>query len=137
MLRLGWSPVGGLDRADALDDARSEAFSSINGEAGGDDFWIWLPCLMVTGQANGQSFQSSLAGSHHSVRACDMPDHQKLTTGVKHPVHLVDRCCGVGDAAEGQGADDGIEPVVREREVLGVSLDESDVNAELSGPVAG
>jgi hypothetical protein len=53
MLRLGWSPGRGLDRADALDDARSEAFSSINGEAGGDDFWIWLPCLMVLLRAHG------------------------------------------------------------------------------------
>ena len=95
------SPVGGLDRADAFDDARSAAFASINGEACGDDFWVWLPCLMITGQANGQSFKSSLAGSHHSVGACDMPDHQKLTTEVKHAVHLVDCCCGVGDAAEG------------------------------------
>jgi hypothetical protein len=47
-LRLGWSPVGGLDRADALDDARSAAFASINGEAGGEDL-IRLTCLTVTG----------------------------------------------------------------------------------------
>jgi len=66
-----------------------------------------------------------------------MPDHQKQTTRVKHAVHLVDCCCGVGDAAEGQGADDGIEPVVREWEVLGVSLEEGDLNAELGGLVAG
>jgi hypothetical protein len=73
-LRLGWSPVGGLDRSNALEDARSEAFSSINGEAGGDDFAVWLPCLMITGKANGQSFKSSLASSHHSVGAGDVPD---------------------------------------------------------------
>ena len=137
MLRLGWSPVGGIDRADALDDACSEAFSTINGEAGGDDLWVWLPCLMITGQANGQFFKSSLAGSHHSVGACDMPDHQKLTSGVKHAVHLVDCGCGLWDAAKGEGADDGIEPVVREWEALGVSVDEGDVKAELGGPVAG
>lgn len=87
------SRVGGLDRTNTLDDAGSEAFSSINGEAGSDDFWVWLPCLMITGQANRQSFESSLAGSHHSVGPCDMPDHQKLTTGMKHTVHLVDCCC--------------------------------------------
>ncbi|MDF3072142.1 MAG: hypothetical protein K0R38_7743, partial [Polyangiaceae bacterium] len=66
---------------------------------------------MITGKASGQSFKSSLAGSYHSVGAGDMPDHQKLTTGAKHTVHLVDCCCGVRDAAEGQRADDGIEPV--------------------------
>jgi hypothetical protein len=44
---------------------------------------------------------------------------------------------GSGDAAEGEGADDGIEPVICEGEVLGVSFDEGDVNAELGGPVAG
>ena len=101
MLRLGWSPVGGLERTDALDDARSEVFSSINGEPGSEDFWVWLPCLLITGKANGESFKSSLAGSHHSVGARDVPDHQKLTTGVKHTVHLVDCCWGVWDAAEG------------------------------------
>jgi hypothetical protein len=137
MLSLGCSPVGRLDRTDALDDARSEAFTSINGEASSDDFWVWLPCLMITGQANRQALKSSLAGSHHSVGACDMPDHQKLTTRAKHTVHLVDCGCGVRDAAEGQRADDGIEPVVREWEVLGVSLDEADVNVELGSPVAG
>jgi hypothetical protein len=94
-------PVDGLDRANALDDACSEPFSSINGESGSDDIWVWLPCLMITGQANRQSFKSSLAGSPHSVGACDMPDHQKLTTRAKHTVHLVDCCCGVRDAAEG------------------------------------
>jgi hypothetical protein len=47
MLRLGCSPVGGLDRADALDDARSEAFSSINSEPGIDDFWVRLPSLTI------------------------------------------------------------------------------------------
>ena len=110
-MRLGWSAVGRLERTDALDDACSEAFPSINSEAGSDDFWVWLPCLMITGQANRQSFKSPLAGSHHSVGACDMPDHQKLTTRVKYAAHLVDCCSGVRDAAEGQGADDGIEPV--------------------------
>ena len=74
-MRLGWSAVGGLERTDALDDACSEAFSSINDEAGSDDIWVWLPCLMITGKGNGESFKSSLASSHHSVRACDMPDH--------------------------------------------------------------
>jgi hypothetical protein len=83
MLRLGWSPVGRLDRADALDDARSEAYSSINSEPGIDDFWVRLPSLMITGQPNRQSFKSSLAGSHHSVGACDMAHHQKLPTRVK------------------------------------------------------
>jgi hypothetical protein len=101
MLRLGWSPVGGLHRSNALEDACPEAFSSINGEPGSDDFWVWLPCLMITSQPNRQSFKSSLAGSHHSVGACDMPNHQKLTTRVKHTVHLAYCCCGVGDAAEG------------------------------------
>jgi hypothetical protein len=56
---------------------------------------------MITGKANGQSFKSSLASSHHSVGAGDVADHQKLTTRVKDTVHLVDCCCGVRDAAEG------------------------------------
>jgi hypothetical protein len=137
MLSLGCSPVGRLDRTDALDDARSEVFTSINGEASSDDFGVWLPCLMITRQANRQSFKSSLAGSHHSVGACDMPDHQKLTTRAKHTVHLVDCGCGVRDAAEGQRADDGIEPVVREWEVLGVSLEEGDVDVDVGRPAAG
>jgi hypothetical protein len=112
-------------------------FTSINGEASSDDFWVGLPCLMITGQANRQLLKSSLAGSHHSVGAGDMPDHQKLTTRAKHTVHLVDCGCGVRDAAEGQRADDGIEPVVREWEVLGVSLEEGDVNADVGRPAAG
>jgi hypothetical protein len=133
----GWSPVGGLDRVDAFDDARPEAFTSINGEAGSDNLREWLPCLMITGQANRQSFKCSLAGSHHSVGACDMPDHEKLTTRAKHTVHLLDCCCRLGDAAEGKRADDGIEPVVSEWEVLGVGLDEGDVNTEFGCPAAG
>jgi hypothetical protein len=36
---------------------------------------VWLPCLMITGQANRQSFKCLLAGSHDWVGACDMPDH--------------------------------------------------------------
>jgi hypothetical protein len=67
ILRLGCSPIARLDRVDAFDDARPEAFTSINGEAGSDDFWVWLPCLMITGQANRQSFKCLLAGSHDSV----------------------------------------------------------------------
>jgi hypothetical protein len=39
-LRVGCSPVGGLERADALDDARSETFTSIDTEARGEDFWV-------------------------------------------------------------------------------------------------
>jgi hypothetical protein len=46
-------------------------------------------------------------------------------------VHLVGCCSGVRDAAEGQRADDGIEPAVSEGEVLGVALDEGDINAKL------
>jgi hypothetical protein len=136
-VEVGCSPLARLDRVDAFDDARSEAFTSINGEASSDDFWVGLPCLMITGQANRQSFKCSLAGSHHSVRACDMPDHQKLTTSTKHTVYLVDCCTGVRDAAEGKRADDGVEPVVREWEVLGVGLDEGDVKADLGCPAAG
>ena len=66
-----------------------------------------------------------------------MPDHQKLTTRAKHTMYLVHGCCGDRDAAEGQCADDGIEQVALEWEVLGVSFDEGDVNAELGCPVAG
>jgi hypothetical protein len=39
-LRVGCSPVGGLERADALDDARSETFTSIDTEARSEDFWV-------------------------------------------------------------------------------------------------
>jgi hypothetical protein len=39
-LRVGCSPVGGLERADALDDARSETFTSIDTEASSEDFWV-------------------------------------------------------------------------------------------------
>jgi hypothetical protein len=73
MPRARLSAVGGLERPYAFDDARSAAFTSINGEAGSDDIWVWLPCLTITGKANGQSFKSSLASSHRSVGACDMP----------------------------------------------------------------
>jgi hypothetical protein len=100
-LRVGCSPVGGLERADALDDARFETFTSIDREARCEDFWIWLPCLMITGQANRQAFKSSLACSHRSIGAGDMPDDQKLTTRAKHTMHLVDCCGRVRDAAEG------------------------------------
>jgi hypothetical protein len=100
-LKVGCSLVGALERADALDDARSETFTSIDSEARSEDFWVWLSCLMIPGKANRQSFKSSLASSHHSVGACDVPDHQKLTTRAKHSVHLVDCCRGVRDAAEG------------------------------------
>jgi hypothetical protein len=130
-VEVGCSPLARLDRVDAFDDARPEAFTSINGEASSDDFWVGLPCLMITGKANRQSFKRSLAGSHHSVGACDMPAHQQLTTSTKHTVHLVNCCRRLRDAAEGKRADDGIEPVVSEWEVLGVSLDEDDVNADL------
>jgi hypothetical protein len=78
-LRVDCSPVGGLERADALNDAHSEAFKSIDGEAASDDFWVGLPRLMITGQANRQSFKSSLACSHHSVGACDMPSATALS----------------------------------------------------------
>ena len=52
-------------------------------------------------------------------------------------MHLVDCCSGVRDAAEGQRADDGIEPVVSEWEVLGVGLDEGDINTKFGCPAAG
>jgi hypothetical protein len=109
----------------------SETFTSIDSEARSEDFWVWLSCLMITGKANRQSFKSSLASSHHSVGACDVPDYQKLTTRAKHSVHLVDCCRGVRDAAEGWRADDGIEPVVS------VSFDEGDLDAERGCPAAG
>jgi len=57
-------------------------------EARGDDLWERLSGLMVSGEAHGEVFQTTLTCPYERIGTRDVSDNQELTAGPEHAVHM-------------------------------------------------
>jgi hypothetical protein len=105
---------------------RFEALTFFHNEARGNDQRVGLARLVVSGQAQRETLKAALTCAYKPVGAGDMADHQQSAPRPEYSVHLTEGCGRVGNTAQRQCADEGVEPVAFKREVLGVRLGKSD-----------
>ena len=66
-------------------------------------------------EGNGEQFEEALHGSGGGDAAADVIDQDELSAGAQDAGHFVEGFGVVGDGAEPEGADDGVEGGVVER----------------------
>ena len=119
------------NRSDATFDrarqALKEGFEEVGGAAG----------QVVAVDADGDRLDGLLEPVDGLRGAADVVDEDELSAGSEDSSHLGQGLVGVEDVAQGEGADDGVEGLVGEGEVVGVALLEVDVAVGLGGAVAG
>jgi hypothetical protein len=88
-------------------------------------------------QRDGDQFQGPLDDTDRPGRAGDVVGQQQAPAGAQHPVHLGHRPALVGDRAQRERADHGVERGTRKRQFAGVGLAQVHGAAQLAGSVAG
>jgi hypothetical protein len=126
--------VGGLAGGEPLDDAGLGPLASLDRKALGVHLAEGSSQEVI---ASGQPADQPLDGHQQPVGAADMVEQEQPPTRAEHPVRLGNGAAVIGDGAQRQGADDGVEGGVGERQSLGVSLAELDRQAEPPGAVSG
>jgi hypothetical protein len=114
---------------DALHGAGLEPLGFDDLESGGLDEGQLAAGEMLTGRADGDSFEEPLGGLDRRPGAADVVEQQQPTTRDQNPFHLADRCGRAGDRAQRQRAHDRVERCVADGQVLGVALVKVDVPA--------
>src|SRR5882757_3472897 len=119
---------------EAFDEAQLEPLDTFDVESGRADLGEWAAQEVLAAQWDGDGFQDSLHHTRGPRGAFDVIDEDEPSTGSQDSGHLEDGHGGVGDRAQPEGADDGIEAGVVERERVSVALQQGGGAPKLAGP---
>jgi hypothetical protein len=90
------------------------------------------PQVVLTGNWHCEDFQCALDGTNDSRRACDVINEDQSSAGPQNSCHLAQSGADVGDCAQSEGANDGVEGLIAERQRLRITVAKLDPTAHLT-----
>src|SRR6185369_1005727 len=120
----------GLAGADALDDAEREPLGFLDQEAEFGQVGSWPAAEVLARERDGDPLVQPLHPPQQRCRRGHVIDQQEAAARAQDPCHLGDRAPVVGDGAQPERAQHGVERPVRELQCLGITMAQVGIAAE-------